>query len=359
VFIEGDTTAPDILLVKVPPKTLRGVVRSSLDSNVLIGGAKVELLPSNGTGPAVASTTTTSTGSGNPVANFTLSNLKPGTYQVRVTKAGWKTPSTLPSITLDPNQTTDTYIQITLEPDHVFGKGLLLISLPDDFGGQDAASVLDQPSATFRSAYWLTDSRTYAIYPDRPAAEFKLGKGLFVRFNNRVAFTKSGQPAPNTPFAIPVKSGWNMIGSVRRVPIEWLRVKVQTADGRTRTMQEAYDAGIIQNGIFGYVDGYSQSNFLQPFAGYFVRAFQDCNLIVPVNNTVGSITPAVREKVARMPILTPAQVAKEVAAAGLGPGMVQERPEPAWRKLFRLPFLPSSSVLLNAVDHWPWQNPAG
>jgi len=133
-----------------------------------------------------------------------------------------------------------------------------------------------------------------------------------------VAFTKSGQPAPNAPFAIPVKSGWNMIGSVRRVPIEWLRVKVQTADGRTRTMQEAYDAGIIQNGIFGYVDGYSQSNFLQAFAGYFVRAFQDCTLVVPVNNTVGSITPAVREKVARMPILTPRRWRRKWRRRGSG-----------------------------------------
>jgi len=50
------------------------------------------------------------------------------------------------------------------------------------------------------------------------------------------------------------------------------------------------------------VDGYSQSNFLQPFGRVLRAAFQDCSLIVPVNNTIGAITPQVRQKVARMPV---------------------------------------------------------
>jgi len=179
------------------------VVRSSLDSKVLIGGAKVELLPAAATGRRRQHPRALNTGSGNPVARLHAHRPGAGTYKVRATKAGWQTPSTLPSITLDQAQTTAGYGADHAGPGPRVGKGAAAdLPLRDDFGGQDARRCSYQPSATFRSAYWLTATATYAIYPDRPAAEFKTREGMFCTVQQPVAFTKTGTPAPNarTPF---------------------------------------------------------------------------------------------------------------------------------------------------------------
>lgn len=311
-FVEGNTTAPELLLRRLPPTSVSGSVQSGLD-NKLIAGATVELLPSNGQGPALV---TTVSDASTTAPNYTLGSVSPGTYLIRASKSGWKT-SPLRSLTVNPGSDT-TGINLTLQPDYVFGKGLLLISLPDDYPGLDVAGLFDQQRATFKSAYWLTPSLTYAVYPAPEASEMRLGKGMFVRFNTATAFTKTGTPAPNSAYSIPVRAGWNLIGSVRRTRIEWLRVKVATPDGNVRTMQQAMDAGIVQNGLFGFVDRYTRSDYMDPFSGYFMRAFQDCTLVVPVNNNIGSITPEVRKKVARHAIPSLEQVAKELNAAGLG-----------------------------------------
>ncbi|MFN3648375.1 MAG: carboxypeptidase regulatory-like domain-containing protein [Armatimonadota bacterium] len=279
VFVENNVTAPTILLQRVPPSRISGTIRSSVDG-AFIGGVTVEVLPQNG-GPAVATAQSNDTGSGNPVVNYEVFTDRFGTFVLRVSKPGWK-PLTR-TITVNPQQSqTQNFV---LDPRHVFGAGLHLVSLPDDFRGQDAASVMGIPSNQFRSAYWLPDSRRYAIYPDRDAAEFRLGRAMFVRFARPTAFTNSGAQAdPDEDVNISVRPGWNMIGSVRERRVEWLRVKVMSPDGTIRTMQQAYDDGIIQNGLWGYSDRYYLSDYMEPFAGYFMRAFQAVTLIVPPAN---------------------------------------------------------------------------
>jgi len=90
-----------------------------------------------------------------------------------------------------------------------------------------------------------------------------------------------------------------------------------------------------------------------------VRAFQDCSLIVPVNNTIGPSPPQVRQKVARMPVPSAEQVARELTAAGLAPragaGAGAARQRAALRRPSFLGLaLPTPSDLLAAVEHWPW-----
>ena len=314
VFVEGDTTAPNILLTKLPPTNVSGRVVSALDNTVFISGATVQIFAPTDTNTPLASGITNANTTG---SNFALAGVSPGNYLIRATKPGWQ-PSSFRAITVNPGVDT-TNVVITLNPDHTFGRGLLLIGLPDDYPGIDAAALFDRTSAEFRSAYWRTAQTNYAIYPEPEAAEFRLGKGIFVRFANPTAFAKTGVPAPNAPFAIPLGSGWNMIGSVRRTRIEWLRVRVATPDGATRSMQQAMDAGILQAGLFAYQDRYVLSDFMDPFAGYFVRAFQDCTLLVPVNNSASILTPQERRLAARHRPPAVEQVGRELAMAGIGP----------------------------------------
>jgi len=115
-------------------------------------------------------------------------------------------------------QTTAGYVQITLDPDHVFGKGLLLISLPDDFGGQDAASVLDQP-ALRPLGLLATATRTYAIYHGPPGGGVQTREGML---HGSTTGWRSPRPAPppERPVRHPREDRLELIGSVRRTPIE-------------------------------------------------------------------------------------------------------------------------------------------
>ncbi len=319
IFVEGDITARDLLLVRIPPSTISGTVRSSVNSAPL-ENAIVELIPVGNAGP----TLTTSTAAG-VSPNYTLSNVSVGSYLIRASKSGWSSSQRTINVTAGSNLTG---IDFTLQPEHVFGAGLSLISIPYDSPGADAAGVLEQNPKTFKAAYWLTESQLYSIYPQRDASEFRLGKGMFVRFPNSTAFTNAaaGTVASNSPFSLPLKAGWNMIGSVRRTRIEWLRVKVSTSNGQILTMQQAMQQGVIQNGLWSYSDGYFLSNYLDPFAGYFVRARADCNLIIPVNNNVSAIGTAHGRKMAKLSTPNAWQVARELAALGLGPTGEAARP---------------------------------
>jgi hypothetical protein len=274
VFVEGPTVAPVILLKRVPPSTVKGAVTSSVNG-APIGGVKVDLLQG---GNIVKSTTTANALTGTPPANYTITGVNSGNYVVRASKAGWQTAQR--NLTIQPGVDA-TGVDLTLQPEHVFGKGLLLIALPYDFPGQDAANVLGVPPAEFKSAYWLTGESRYAIYPEAPARDFRLGKGMFVRFKQATAFSSSGPAAPAGPFNLAVKAGWNLIGNPRRQRVNWLDLSVRTSGGQVLTMQQAMDQGLIQNSLFGFVDSYFPSQVLDPFAGYFMRAFQDCTLIIP------------------------------------------------------------------------------
>lgn len=337
IYVAGPTTVPDILLQPVPPSHIRGTVTSSLDGS-LISGVTIELLPAGG-GAVIQSTTSTATTTGNPPANYDLFPVRPGDYLVRARRAGWISPAPI-AVHVDPGVNVNN-VNFVLTPEHVWGAGLHMISIPYNVNGTDIATIL---GPTFvASAYWLTDQSRYAIYPEPEAATIKPGKALFVRLSAPTPFTFGGTPVPDVPFSVPVKTGWNMIGSPRRVRIDWLRVKVATGDGRTLSMQQAMDGGIIMNGLFRFADGYFRTDFLDPFEGYWTRAFQDCTLIFPVNNQV-SLDTGSPQKLASVPARSTAGLAAEIAALGLGPA-------PAGRALNQA----TNTQTINSIEHWPWR----
>jgi hypothetical protein len=345
VFVEGDTVAPDLLLQPVPPSHLTGTVRSKVD-NAPIADVTVEVLDSQNN--VVATAMTAANGS------YDAFPVPPGTYTVRATKAGWKVASqsatVLPGI--DRNN-----VNFLLDPDHLFGAGLLLISLPDDFPGVDLAALFDQDPMTFRSAYWITEQNRYAIYPEAPAAEIRLGKGMFVRLFSPTPFTKSGTPAPTAPFYINLKTGWNMIGHVRRQRIEWLRTRVLTATGNL-SLQEAMNLGIVQNGLFAYQDQYFRTDFLDPFRGYWVRVFQDCTLCIPVSNTNFGQADG-RLRLAAVPAPSAYEAGMQIWAAGLGPHPLARGGEapPVPRTMLLRPLAPHPVQEL--FEQWPWRRGLG
>lgn len=322
VVVIGPTTAADILLPLSPDSTIRGAVTSNLNNvSAPIENVRLDLLtlagaPVGTVQPAFSTNTLT----GTPPSNYAITGVRTGDYIVRASKTGWVTAQRTLHITpgVDANG-----IDFVLQAEHTFGQGLQLISLPYNLpGGTDLAAVLNQPRSSFKSAYYLPSSGTYAIYPAAEAAEIRLGKGMFVRFPQQAPFTSGGTVASNAPFNLPVTAGWNLIGAVRKQRIAWLRVKVVTGDGTVRTMQQAMDAGIILNGLFSYADGYYRSDYLDPYSGYFMKAYQDCTLVIPVDNSASIAIPGgTRAARTASNRTTPSveQVGRELARLKLGP----------------------------------------
>jgi hypothetical protein len=79
--------------------------------------------------------------------------------------------------------------------------------------------------------------------------------------------------------------GWNMIGNPFLFPVSWSAVAV-IADGQSYTVDQAIERRIIGPALVGYtVDAYryydTNSGVLNPFSGYWVRAYRDCTLVIP------------------------------------------------------------------------------
>ena len=153
--------------------------------------------------------------------------------------------------------------------------GLQMITIPVLAEETDAATLLGIPAGELLLARWepgRVPSGRYEIWPD--IAPFAPGRGFWIRLFEDVSVNLSGiVPDEGHSYAVPVKLGWNMIGSPRLqpVPIDQLQVEVGTQAPVSFT--QAVANGWVQEGIYGYdqQNGYFLADTLQPFAGYWIR----------------------------------------------------------------------------------------
>jgi len=109
------------------------------------------------------------------------------------------------------------------------------------------------------------------------------GKGYWMKiFGGSQVVTISGSPCQESPFNIPLYSGWNMIGNpfLKEMSMGEIRVKVQDKE---ISLEEAMNTGVISpfflyNGT-GYELIFASGQFV-PGKGYWVKAFQNCTLVV-------------------------------------------------------------------------------
>jgi hypothetical protein len=118
----------------------------------------------------------------------------------------------------------------------------------------------------------------YVINPDLAP-----GKGYWMKiFGGSQVVTISGSPCQESPFNIPLYSGWNMIGNpfLKEMSVGLILVETQ---GGLMTIEEAMNTGVISpfflyNGT-GYDLIFASGRFV-PGKGYWVKAFQNCTLVV-------------------------------------------------------------------------------
>ncbi|GIV15845.1 MAG: hypothetical protein KatS3mg022_1280 [Armatimonadota bacterium] len=236
--------------------------------------------------------------------------LAPGTHTVRVTARNVNDPTI--------TSTDETTFQVS---PHVLRAGRSLISIPyfQPQSGQPTRSVTAEAvlGTGFQMFRWLPQGR-YAKYsswgaPKDPAASFDqtseqvgpeggstmapLGLAYFIDLPSDTPVLTEGTPAPEVPYRISLKAGWNMIGNPFAFNVPWVACEVETTSGVRMSLQEAADKNIILPQLFRYENGVytwqtAPAGVLYKWEGFWVRAFEDCTLIVMPLPTGGRSVPA-------------------------------------------------------------------
>lgn len=236
--------------------------------------------------------------------------LAPGTHTVKITAKN----------AVDPTITSSDEITFQVSP-HVLRAGRSLISIPY-FQPQTGQPTRSVPAETmlgtgFQMFRWMPQGR-YAKYsswgaPRDPAASFDqtteqvgpeggstmapLGLAYFVDLPVDTPVLTEGTPAPEVPFRIPLKAGWNMVGNPFAFNVPWVACEVETTAGVRLSLQEAVDKNIILPQLYRYEGGVytwqtAPAGVLYKWEGFWVRALEDCTLIVMPLPTGGRSVPA-------------------------------------------------------------------
>lgn len=332
-------TIPQLRLKKLPPGSLSGLVRrfnglitttTGVDGAVVtlyavstVNGVQQQATDPSYTIPVSATPTTAPDGY---VYNFKLDEVSPGTYNAYVSKAGLTgNPSPVANIVVTTGQETRN-INFTLEPVKIYGEGVQLISVPQDFStvptrqifglvangdnnGDGTTNQLDQQIYnTFNVADWT--GTEYQISPDLP---LRLGKGYFARFGSVSSVVAVGTPTDTATYTINLSNGWNLIGhpfsnqqsvsdpaaDIDITSVDLVTYSYTTTGGQQRqnvSLQQAVSDGALQSVVYSYTGSngggaYVQGSLLKQWFGYWFRAF------VPVQMTVkypGGATRAVK-----------------------------------------------------------------
>ena len=169
-------------------------------------------------------------------------------------------------------------------------------------GRRDAAASFSATAPDGTPIVYQTSAPSVSIAP--------VGLGYWLNLDRPVTLTATG-PEVTTPVAIRLfasNGGWNLIGSPFTATTSWgtATVQVNGANGGGGTvsavysMEEAIAAGIISNAVIGYRNGdyfygIYPNGTLEPFNGYWVRAYRECTLIIAPASTGRAVTTRAAE----------------------------------------------------------------
>lgn len=287
----NQTVTQNFTLTPTPPGSVSGLVETS--QQIPVAGATLIFTDAAGN-PLHDIYGNLITGTSGPVQtvngytfNYKVSGVPAGaTIYVAAEKTGYSPyPTTPQAVTVQPNQETQN-VDFTIDPLHTFSNTLTLVSAPYAYT-TPVTTLLGVPSTDvsngdFLFATW--NGAKYIFYPNPPVSDtFHLGVGYFLAdtdTNTAMALTTQGTPADTTkPFNIALQAGWNLIGDPFTFSVNFQNLQVQLPNGTTQTVSNA--SSIISSALWTYANGaYQIAYTIDPWKGYWVRAYQNCTLIV-------------------------------------------------------------------------------
>ena len=296
-----------IALKPLPPGAVSGLVTTSPPLSTPVGGATVTITDS--TGKTLTATTTsvktaTLTDGSTYTYNYVVTGVNAGsTVQVTATKSGY-TPIpnpdtqtvTVPSLTgTDPIQGGVRSVNFILDALHTFSNSLSLVSAPYQFP-VTVSDLFGIPSADINSAFsfvgWNAATQQYVFYPNPPADGFHLGQGYFLQETNTAVSLALTNPNPVSapqdatgnflPFSIQLSPGWNLIGDPYTSPLDLSKLQIQDAGALidVPTAQSGSNPA-LGAALYTYENGsYEIVYTIDPYRGYWIRAFRPVTLII-------------------------------------------------------------------------------
>ncbi|MFC1994510.1 hypothetical protein ACFLVI_04510, partial [Chloroflexota bacterium] len=184
-----------------------------------------------------------------------------------------------------------------------FSTGWNMFSLPRDPGGDFDLALGDDVSVSVVTFWYNPGTGGYQMYPTIPVPA-EIGRGYWMNVtaatridvDDGVAATTTTYADAPTPgkefFAINMGSPWNMIGDPFLFDVDWADCLVlydhNTSPGSDDywTIAEAHAANYVSQFFFaysggGYVQYDATTGMLEPWTGYWARAYVDCVLLVP------------------------------------------------------------------------------
>lgn len=161
--------------------------------------------------------------------------------------------------------------QITLQP------GWNLISIPLEPAVEDAVAQLgaDLP---LLNVFQFFDGQFY----DTANADIQAGIGywIYVAAGAEIGFTGVSLDA-NQAVTIPLKPGWNIIGNPFEASLPWNDGISLSCNGSLFTLTQAIANGSIDSNLYAFDGtGYINAIQLEPWKGYFLKATNDCDLVL-------------------------------------------------------------------------------
>lgn len=294
VVSNQDTPDINFELLPIPPGSISGLVRTGNDQAII--GATVTLTDVNGNpildanGNPFVATTGPEQNEGGYRFNYRITGVPAGgQVQVRARRDGFQPDPSPPVNVTVPSQNEARNVNFTLNPEFTFSRQLSLVSAPYNYT-RPVTELFNVPPGSVSSGGFLFvtwDGSRYLSVPAPPADTFRLGRGYFMEAADpslTLALTERGTAADeNVNFEIPLQTGWNLIGTPFRFSVNFLALKIREADGTVRDIVNAQGGNnpAIGGALWTYENGgYLISYTMDPWRGYWIRAFRPVTLIV-------------------------------------------------------------------------------
>ena len=300
-IVTNQTVTVNFTLVALPPGSISGLVTTSPPNVIPVPGATITVTTS--AGQTFTTTTTgvqTNTSNGtNYQYNYQIGNIPAGTtVQVSASKSGY-TPKPNPNTQTVPVTTgADTRnVNFILDPLASFNSDLTLVSSPFQYPGVSITDLFSIPGSDLNGSFafiaWDATQQKYVYRPTPPADTFHLGVGYFLQETNTASILALTNPnyqeAPKDalgnyqPFSIPLQNGWNLIGMPFATSVDFSKLQIQESTGQLVNVPDAQGGGnpSLGGALFTYEHGSYEIVFtLDPFRGYWLRAFRPVTLII-------------------------------------------------------------------------------
>lgn len=207
------------------------------------------------------------------------------------------------------NTTRKTFSYRIFEPPVLFARGIDLISIPFQLSMPASDNPFDDPG--LQAAWWSPERNSYINFGEPGFQGFDPAHAFWVKSDTSlgIAWTGTG-PASNSPISLSLGVGWNLIPDPFLDPVTWSLsdIKVRRA-GVEKTLAEAKQAGWVEDFAWGWRKSATNplggsyflvhdpsllptaTGFLRPWNGYWMSAFENCELVIPP--PTGSAAPPV------------------------------------------------------------------